>query len=165
MSFHSLAAVFGVASVISATAVAGDDRPKIGAFSMKRMTTGSYRLVPVGNGENYLEIREEVGKVQGDGLLSNMTTRCFGTGETINNIRETRGFCVDRDADGDQVIYRTKTEKRSQDKSSVRGSGDAMLGTGKYAGIEASYVVSCEESGPYSGYTSACEGQGSYILP
>ena len=132
---------------------------------MKRTTTASYRIVPIDNGESFLEIREETGKVEGDGLFSNMTTRCFGTGETIKGIRETHGYCVDRDADGDQIVYRTNTEKPREERSSVRGVGESMLGSGKYAGIVANYVVSCEESGPYSSYANACEGKGSYILP
>jgi hypothetical protein len=62
ISFHSLATALGIASLTATTAVPGDDKPKIGTFSMTRTTTASYRIVPIDNGASFLEIREESGK-------------------------------------------------------------------------------------------------------
>jgi hypothetical protein len=142
------------------------DMPKTGSFHIKSTATGSSRFVILGKGESHLDIWEEQGKAEGEGLLSNMTTKCFGVGETLKGISETpQGHCVYRDADGDQIVYRTGIEKHNQERALARGWGQAILGTGKYEAIVASYVVTCELMGPSSGYTNACEGQGSYILP
>jgi hypothetical protein len=152
------------AALLIATPLFAEELPKAGTFTMKSITTGSVRFATVGNGESHLDIWEQNGKVEGDGLLSNMKRRCFGVQETVKAVSETpHGYCVDRDADGDQVVYRTAEEKHSW--TSMRGSGVAMLGTGKYTGIVASYVVACQYSGPDGDLTAECIGQGSYILP
>jgi hypothetical protein len=141
------------------------DLPKTGSFHMKSTATGSSDLVPIGKGESYLNIWKEIGKVEGDSPLGNMTTRCYGTAETFKLTNETpQGHCVFRDADGDQIVYRTADEKHDEGRAVFRGWGQAVLGTGKYEGIVANYVVTCELDGPSSGYDLACEGQGSYIL-
>lgn len=164
-AFLSLMATIGAAALMATPSGAGD-LPKTGAFSFKSTTTGAMRFVTVGNGGSYLYIWEEAGKSEGSSPFGNVTTRCFGVGETVQRISEApHGYCVDRDADGDQIAYRTASEKYPDNKTSVRGWGEAMLGTGKYQGIVASYVIACEHSGPDAGYTNECEGQGNYILP
>jgi hypothetical protein len=161
----SRVAALAVASLF-ATPLVAEEAPKVGTFKMKGTATGSLRYVTIGNGESHLDVFEETGKVEGEGLLSNMTTRCFSVGETVQTVSEApHGHCIYRDADGDQVVYRTAVEKHSMEKSTAKGWGEAMLGAGKYAGIVASYVVVCNISGPGSGYINECEGQGSYILP
>lgn len=160
-----LPAALGAILLATFSSVAADT-PKSGAFHFKSTAQGSSRYVTVGKGESHLDIWEEIGKSEGEGLLSNMTIRCFGVGETFKAINETpQGHCVHRDADGDQIVYRTGIEKHNQERSVARGWGQAILGTGKYDGIVASYVVTCEVTGPSSGYSSECEGRGSYIFP
>jgi hypothetical protein len=164
-SYLTRIAALAVASLI-ATPLIAEEASKVGTFKIKGTATGSLRYVTIGNGESHLDVFEETGKVEGEGLLSNMTTRCFSVGETVQSVSETpHGHCIYRDADGDQVVYRTGVEKHPQERATIKGWGEAMLGTGKYAGIVASYVVVCNISGPGSGYTNECEGEGSYILP
>ncbi len=160
-----LAAALGPV-LLTASIAAAADMPKTGAFNINSTAQGSSRFVTIGKGESHLDIWEELGKTEGDGPLTNMTTRCFGVGETFKGINQTpQGYCVHRDADGDQIIYKTGNEKHNQERSVTRGWGQAILGTGKYEGIVAGYVVTCEQNGPSSGYSSECKGQGSYILP
>ena len=104
--------------------------------------------------------------MEAEGLLNAMTTHCFEVREIIKWVTETpRGYCIDRDMDGDQIIFRTSFEKRSWSSTKMRGSNAAMLGTGKYGWIVASYVVASETSGPDAGFTMECDGGGSYMLP
>ena len=157
------AALIALLSTISVAKAA--ELPKAGSFHLKSTAAGSSRFVTLGKGESHLDIWEELGKTEGDGPLSNMTTRCFGVAETFKGITQTpQGYCVYRDADGDQIVYKTGNEKHDEEKSVSKGWGQAILGTGKYEGVVAAYVVTCELSGPSGGYSNACEGQGSYIL-
>jgi hypothetical protein len=152
--------------LLTASIAVAADLPKTGVFSINSTAKGSSRVVTIGNGESHLDIWEELGATEGEGALGNMATRCFGVGETFKQINETpQGYCVYRDADGDQIVYRTGNEKHNQERSVSRGWGQAILGTGKYQGIVASYVVACELIGPSGGYSNECKGQGSYILP
>ena len=165
MSFHlSLTAALG-ATLLIATSSFAEDVPKTGVFNAKDTSTGSYRFFPVGDGGSHLSISEQTGKIEGEGLLNSMMSHCFGVGETVKLVNETHGYCIDRDKDGDQIIFRTSFEKHPWNSAKMRGSGIAMLGTGKYEGIVASYIVACEASGPVTGYTMECDGQGSYMLP
>ena len=66
------------------------------------------------------------------GRLSNMTTRCFGVAETFKGITQTpQGYCVYRDADGDQIVYKTGNEKHDEEKSVLEGLGPSDLGHGE----------------------------------
>ena len=152
--------------LLAASFASAEDMPKTGAFNIHTTSTGSSRFVTIGKGESHFDIWEELGKAEGDGPLGNMTTRCFGVGETIKGISETpQGHCIHRDADGDQIVYEIGIEKHNQERSVSEGWGHAILGTGKFQGIAASYVVACELIGPSSGYSNECKGQGSYIFP
>jgi hypothetical protein len=158
------------AALVSALLIAmpsvAKDLQKSGALRMKSTSTGSYRFFGIGDGASHLDLSENTGKIVGEGLLNGMTTHCFDVGETVKSVSETpHGHCVDRDADGDQIVYRTAFEKSSWSSTKLRGSGIAMLGTGKYEGIVSSYTLACEVTGPEAGYTMECDGQGTYILP
>lgn len=160
-----LAASLASGLLIAAPSLA-DDAPKTGVLNMKSTSTGSYRYFGIGDGASHIDVSEQTGKIEGEGLLKGMTTHCFGVGETVNAISETpHGHCIARDADGDQIVYRTSLEKHSWFSIRLRGSGVAMLGTGKYKGIVSSYTIACEITGPETGYTAECDGQGTYMLP
>jgi hypothetical protein len=131
-AYLGLVAALGL-PVLMATPSSAGDLPKTGAFSFKSKTTGTMRFLTVGNGDSYLYIWEEGGNSEGSSPFGNVKTRCFGVDETVQRISESpHGHCVDRDADGDQIAYRTASEKYPENKTSVRGWGEAMLGTGKY---------------------------------
>jgi hypothetical protein len=153
------------AAVVLAIPASADDAPKSGAFSVKSSSKGSYHFLGIGDG-SHLSIAEHTGIIDGEGILHGMTIHCIGIAETINAVTETpHGYCVDRDGAGDTIVFRTAYEKHSWFSSKSKGSGVAMLGTGKYKGVVASFTVACEASGPETGFTMECDGQGSYILP
>jgi hypothetical protein len=161
----SSALALGAATFFATMAIASD-LPKQGTFSVASKATGSYQGIghvdPIDVG-----VDDETGKIVGDGLLKDMAWRCFGMPEFIDgNFKDNVGYCVSTAPDGTQVIFGIKQEKRTQFAESAQVSGYSIAGSGKYAGIVATYKANCLYSGrsPLD-YTADCDGQGSYKLP
>jgi len=76
------------------------------------------------------------------------------------------GYCVSTAQDGDQIVFGTKWEKATIFAGSAQVSGYSVAGTGRYAGIVATYKASCYFGGKgLLDYTDDCDGQGTYKLP
>jgi hypothetical protein len=94
---------------------------------------------------------------------------CWGTGEGINGVTTSRGYCVGIDPVGDQLALTFADEKHTANDTSWKGSATCISGTGKFAGISGttSYVNHAREfrpltEGTYVGYATL---EGNYKLP
>ena len=154
----------GGATLFATTAIAGG-LPKEGAFSVDDETRGSYQRgaapTPGDAGSWY-----ESGKIVGDGILKGMAWRCLAMPEIIEGtLRSHTGYCVGTAQDGDQVTFRIVVGLASNPDEKSEVSAYSTEGSGKYRGIVARYTATCILSGPKTGYTKNCNGQGAYKLP
>ncbi len=161
----SSALALGAATIFATMAIASD-LPKQGTFSVASKATGSYQGIghidPIDVG-----VDDETGKIVGDGLLKDTAWRCVSMPEFIDgNFKDNVGYCVSTAPDGAQVIFGIKQEQRTQFADSAQVSGYSIAGSGKYAGIVATYKANCDFVGKSPlDYTDNCDGQGSYKLP
>jgi len=71
----------------------------------------------------------------------------------MGTIAEERGYCVETDPDGDQVLWRTLNAK-----TDLQGVSEALLGTGKYTGISMRAKATCQQSATgLMGWTQKCD--------
>jgi hypothetical protein len=123
----------GAATFFATTAVAGD-LPKERTFSVAGMASGNWKVVPEGS-PWFVGLWDENGKITGEGLLKDMSWRCFGVPESIAIPFKTSGYCTGTDQDGERVLFRIATESpflvfiiptglvfRLSEMESIRGS-------------------------------------------
>ena len=102
------------------------------------------KLMDVGNGEQYMQVNLIMAATndQGNPILNNMAGRCQLTRLLANGKQvESHGYCTYSDNDGDLIF-----EKCDISAGSVAPAGAVNLcqltgGTGKFAGLQASLVI------------------------
>ena len=164
MKVKSLVVTMGVAFVATA-AIAADTPPKEGAFTGKSTGIGELlKTTPIGKNGDALNIFEENGTAaNGD------KWHCFWLAPVIQNTAvEPHGYCLNTDKDGDQSLARTAAGTRPLSVPTGFAGGEAVMGTGKYAGTMSSFVAICQFAGSANDpthYSVTCDTQGSYKAP
>ncbi len=94
---------------------------------------------------------------------------CFWLVPAIKNTAmEPHGYCLTTDKDGDQVLARTTSGTRPFSVPTGYAVGEGIWGTGKYAGMTAANLSTCQFSGTPNDpahYSVTCDVQGSYKMP
>jgi hypothetical protein len=110
------------------------------------------------NVEAGIAFTEENGTAEGNG--PERKVHCFGVWQSASDkIMETHAFCIETDADGDQVLWRiSAAAPHSADAAIVKNVNEAIMGTGKYAGISGTFNATCQMSWTgYGKYLSICD--------
>jgi hypothetical protein len=156
-----LSAVMAGATILAASTAIADEMPKEGTYlgtsSSKGVVTQSYT---VGKGEGFVVLYDEYGTTSGG-----EKQHCFGLSQAVKGVEQAMGYCISTFPDGDQVLIKTTTEPRPVNTPTMHGTDQAVMGTGKFAGITATDTFTCQQSGDGTQYTSNCEAKGSYKLP
>jgi hypothetical protein len=144
------------AAVSFVTAVMADE----GAVAAKvTSTTTALEVIPVGIGDDHVFVHEEQGTIERGG--GSHSWRCVWIGRDY--IRwEGRGYCIETDQDGDQIVLKTTDEGYGLTGSGV---GEVVRGAGKYAGITGKIAFTCHFAGDISKHTANCDAQVSYKMP
>jgi hypothetical protein len=109
---------------------------------------------------------------------------CFGVLELVNKVSaaagpklperviKPHGYCIDVDADGDQIVFKDANEERPWSSPESPSHSEIVMGTGKYAGITGTSVATCLFGGsmPSTGssptsYQRRCDVETTYKLP
>jgi hypothetical protein len=153
------------AAFFATAAIAADTPPKEGAFTGKLTVNGELlKTTPVGKNGDALNIFEENGTAaNGDKV------HCLWLAPVIKNTAiEPHGYCLTTDKDGDQTLARMTSGTRPFSVPTGYAVGEAMMGTGKYAGVTSASVSTCQFSGSANDpthYSVTCDVQGSYKAP
>ena len=131
-----------------------------GTVAAKVTSTGTpLQTIPVGKSGGRAFIEEEKGTIERGG--DTHPWRCFWTTlETPSFVWDSRGYCIEADQDGDQIVLKT-TSKGSGSAGS--GAGEVVMGAGKYAGITGKITLTCQFAGGIN-YTANCDAQVSYKM-
>ncbi len=154
-------AVIAATTCIAAVSLAAD-APKMIALSGKSAVEGKVAFTAFGK-DGWVGTFDESGTVSG-GNGPDHKLHCFGTISAVGGVAETHGFCDESDADGDHILWRTTPDLRPEDEAPKHGMRQALLGTGKYAGVTGWSEYTCTRSG-WAEYESACESHGMMTLP
>jgi hypothetical protein len=153
------------AAFFATAAIAADTPPKEGAFTGKVTVGGEvFKTIPIGNNGDALNLSEENGtSAAGDKV------HCFWLAPVVKNTAtEPHGYCLTTDKDGDQILTRTTSGTRPFTVPSGYAVGEAIVGTGKYAGMTSANLSTCQFSGSATDpthYSVTCDVQGSYKVP
>jgi hypothetical protein len=103
-----------------------------------------------------MSLFEANGTAEGNG--PERKVHCYGVSQsTSDKIMETHAFCIETDPDGDQVLWRLSTAPHSAMAAIVKNVNEAVMGTGKYAGISGTFDSTCQMSWTgYGKYLSIC---------
>jgi hypothetical protein len=119
--------------------------------------TGKYFTGP--NVEAGIAFTEENGTAEGN-EPHERKVHCFGVWRSASDtIMETHAFCIETDADGDQVLWRiSAAAPHSAEAAIVKNVNEAIMGTGKFAGISGTFNATCQMSWTgYGKYLSICD--------
>ncbi len=81
---------------------------------------------------------------------------------------EPHGYCITTDKDGDQILTRGTSGTRPLSVPNGYAAFEAISGTGKYAGMTAANLSTCQFSGSPNDpahYSATCDVQGVYKMP
>jgi dienelactone hydrolase len=147
-----LSAVAVAAAALFATTAIADE----GTVTAKVTSTGTpLQTIPVGGDRVF--VSEEKGTIERGGPHP---WRCvWTTFETASY--DARGYCIETDLDGDQIVLKTTSEGSGGAGS---GAGEVAMGTGKYAGVTGKIAFTCQFSGGIN-YSVNCDQQVSYKIP
>lgn len=150
----------GLALLVASSggALAGD-LPKQGTFSAHWTVSGAYKAIEMGE-DLWAQVNEQIIMITndaGDGLFHNMSGECVGYGLGT----EEKGYCNFVDSDGDKIF-----EQYAGDVETNAATGTALEGTGKYAGIEATFEYRWVNLPSADGaFNIVGVKEGSYTLP
>jgi hypothetical protein len=139
--------------------------PKEGTWKGQYAPFGTMKSVQVGK-ERVLNIFDEHGATEGDGILNLVAWHCWGLGDYTNGVGQEHGYCVGTDPGGDQIAIDFSTEKHSMDQLG-KGSFKLTTGTGKFTGISGNMTFAFDmfrpsDDGTYFGHNTS---EGVYKLP
>jgi hypothetical protein len=174
-------AVIAVGALVTA-AIAGD-LPKEGTWRGKAAVEGKWTINKIGTDETTgLIVFDRTSTMEGDSPMAR--EHCFGVLELVNKVSaaagpklperviKPHGYCIDVDADGDQIVFKDANEERPWSSSSGPSHSEIVMGTGKYAGITGTSVATCLFGGsmPSTGssptsHQMRCDVETTYKLP
>jgi hypothetical protein len=96
-----------------------------------------------------------------------MKVHCFGVGQEVNGVMETRAYCVHTDNDGDQIAWKSM-EAPHRHAPIITRTEEVLMGTGKFDGRTGTQSLDCAYSqGPTDdlSYGCECEVHGKYMMP
>lgn len=155
LTFALAASAFAAAAFVGE---AGAEAPKGAIFSGKFEVSGKVdQSIAAGkNGEGYVLAYEEDVSAPGG---SDHKVHCIGVMQGVTNkIVEQRGYCVETDPDGDQVLWKITPRAHEMGSSAVIAVHETIAGTGKYADASAKITTTCAvaSAGP-TGYALKCD--------
>ncbi len=162
---HVMSAALIATGLLATTAFAGESQKEV-SFTAKGAIAGKFvQGVPIGKitdniPEAFVGLYDESGSWTGGPHPG--TRRCVGDFTVVKGMAESHDVCIDTDADGDVIVWKMTPEARSMAVPTMKGTGEAVWGTGKYAGVTGASTFTCESSGNPSGYTNECESQVTY---
>jgi hypothetical protein len=153
--------------VLSAVAIAGGALfgtlavaagPKEMGVGNKFALAGKIVQGDVAKGGTFAGIYEENGTAAGNGPDHKM--HCLGVMQgTSDAVVEQHGYCMETDTDGDQVLWKVTPAGHPLNSPISLATHEALVGTGKYAGISGTLNSTCQVS-PGAGpdqYALKCE--------
>ena len=170
----SKAMMTAAAALLASGAVAAE-APKEGSFAGKAVVAGKMTArVAAGSpmakageaGVSFGVAMEEQGVVSYEGAFPlPARTRCVGMIQVVKGVAQSVEYCVDTDADGDQMLAKSTGEPWRWGTATLRFAREVLAGTGKYEGIVATGTVDCQSAPKGGGFENNCEGHGTYKLP
>ncbi len=156
------------AATFLAAASLAADAPKVMATTGKSATAGKFiggTMLGKNGQDGWVGIFDETGTSTVVGAGPDHKLHCFGTVQGVGGVAVTNGYCDETDADGDHILWKTTPDLRPADKPMAHGMSQALVGTGKYAGMTGWVEYTCTNSGSPEAYQNACESHGSVTLP
>jgi hypothetical protein len=158
-------AVIAATALVETAAVAAA-APKDVSFTAKYSGTGRFLQGEEigGPGAAFVAVFDENGTTAGNGI--ERRTHWFGVLHGAKGMVEaTHSYSVDTDPDGDKVLWKLVTPVHPADASAFQITGEAVWGTGKYAGVSGTANWTCQSTGDYRAYTITCDSQIKYTTP
>lgn len=162
------------AALIASTAISAEG-PQEGDFTVKTVTSGKEMAHiaagnPMGKDGMASVARvapfQEVGAVSYQGALSLAgELRCIGMQQEVKGLAIAQAYCVDTDADGDQILWKVTAKPRPVNDPNMRLASEMLFGTGKYARMMATAAFTCQLAPSAGGFARTCEGPGTYQRP
>jgi hypothetical protein len=149
------------AAAFFATAAIADEN----TVAAKITFTGTAsQIIHVGRGLYYVNARDEKGTIERGGSPSpewrgSHEWRCLAVASLIKAVWQIQRHCVETDQDDNEIVLKATSESGGQNES---GTGEVMMGTGKYAGITGKIAFTCKYTCTDPLYTADCDAQVTY---
>ena len=93
-----------------------------------------------------------------------MIRHCFGLNEITKGKAVTHGYCVERDADNDAIVWKVLPHAvdATEEDPSAAVPTEVLMATGKYKGMTGKASSKCAFGGDPQNYTLACDVEMTY---
>jgi hypothetical protein len=91
-----------------------------------------------------------------------MIRHCFGLNEITGGAAVTHGYCVERDADNDAIVW--KVAPHAVDATDAIPT-EVLMATGKYKGMNGKAVSKCAFGGTPENYSLSCDVEMTFKFP